>query len=111
MAAKPIPDGYHSLTPYLVVNDGAAALTFYQKAFGATELMRMPGPNGKVMHAEMKVGNSIFMLADEFPEMGFRSAKSFGGSPVGLMIYVPDVDKQWSTALAAGATEKRPLQN
>ena len=82
MTVKAKPDGYHSVTPYLITNDAAAAIEFYKAAFGATELMRLPGPGGKLMHAEIKVGDSPIMLADEFPEMGIRSAKSFGGSPV-----------------------------
>lgn len=103
------PDGYHSITPYLITDDASAAIEFYKAAFGATELMRLPGPGGKVMHAEIKVGDSPVMLADEFPEMGIRSAKSFGGSPVSLMIYTEDVDAMFAQALAAGATEKKPL--
>ena len=89
---KPIPEGYHSVTPYLVVNDAAGAIEFYKKAFGASELMRMPAPGGKVGHAEIEIGDSRIMLADEFPEMGARSARTIGGSPVHLHLYVEDVD-------------------
>lgn len=111
MAVKPIPDGYHSVTAYLVVNDGANAIEFYKKAFGATELMRMLGPDGKVGHAEIKIGDSPIMLADEFPNMGFKSPKTLGGSAVSLMIYLPDVDSRIKQAVAAGATIIRPLQD
>jgi PhnB protein len=111
MAVKPIPEGYHSVTPYLIVNDASAAIDFYKRAFGATEIMRMPGPDGKVGHAEIRIGDSFIMLADEFPTMGARSAKSLGGSPVSIMIYVEDVDSVVKQALAAGAKEIRPLQN
>ena len=106
---KPIPDGYHSVTPYLCVKNAAAALEFYKKAFGATELMRMADPDGTVMHAEMKIGDSPIMLADEFPTMGFRSPLSYGGSPVLVLIYVPDVDAVASQAIAAGAKVLRPV--
>jgi PhnB protein len=109
MTVKVQPDGYHSVTPYLITHDASAAIEFYKTAFGATELMRLPGPGGKVMHAEIKVGDSPIMLADEFPEMGIRSAKSFGGSPVSLMIYTEDVDAMFAQAIAAGATERKPL--
>jgi PhnB protein len=109
MTVKPIPDGYHSVTPYLIVNDAAGAIEFYKTAFGATELMRLPGPGGKVMHAEIKVGDSPIMLADEFPEMDIRGPQTLGGSPVSILIYVEDVDVRFAAALAAGATEKRPL--
>jgi PhnB protein len=111
MAAKPIPDGYHSVTPYLVVQNGAKAIDFYKKAFGATELMRMPGPGGKIMHAELKIGDSPVMLADESPEMGHRSPQSLGGTPVSLLLYVNDVDAQFKQAVTAGATVQRPLRD
>lgn len=111
MAVDPVPAGYHSITPYLIINGAAKALDFYQQAFGATELMRMAGADGKVGHAEIKIGDSIIMLADEHPEMGFRSPKSYGGTPVGLCIYVADVDKRVQTAVAAGATLTRPVQD
>jgi PhnB protein len=107
--AKAIPDGYHSLTPYLIVNGGAKALDFYKKAFGAEELFRMPMPDGRVGHAEMRIGDSIFMLADEFPERGIRAPS--GNPPVQLMIYCDDVDSVWKRSLAAGGTELRPVQN
>ncbi len=111
MSIKPIPDGYHSVTPYLIVKDAADAIEFYKKAFGASELMRVPGPGGAVMHAEIKIGDSIIMLADEFPQMDALGPKTIGGTPVGLMIYVANVDEVFTGALAAGGKEFRPLQN
>lgn len=111
MAVKPIPEGYHSVTPYLVVNGGAQAIDFYKRAFGATELFRMEGPDGKVGHAEIRIGNSPVMLADEYPDMGFRSPRSLGGAGVSLMVYVEDVDSQFRQAIAAGAKELRPVKD
>ena len=111
MPVKPIPEGYHSVTPYLIVSNAARALEFYKDAFGATELMRMDQPGGKVGHAEIQIGDSRIMLADEFPEMGAKSPDSIGGSPVGLMIYVEDVDARFRQAIAAGAKELRPVQD
>ena len=109
MAVNPIPDGYRTVTPYLIVKGAAEALAFYKAAFGAEELCRMPGPEGKVMHAEIQIGDSRIMLADEFPEMGFRGPKSIGGSPVGICLYVEDVDDRFHQAVAAGGTVKKPL--
>jgi PhnB protein len=111
MAVKPIPDGYHAVTPYLVVKGAAQAIEFYKKAFGATELFRMPGPGGQVMHAELQLGDSRIMLADEVPQMNALSPQTIGGSPVGLMLYVPDVDAQAKLAVAAGAVVERPVQD
>jgi PhnB protein len=111
MFVKPIPDGYHTATPYLIVSGAAEAIEFYKKAFGATELFRMTGPNGKIGHAEIRIGNSPIMLADEFPEMGAKSAKSLGGSPMFLMLYVENVDALSAQATAAGAKVVRPVQN
>jgi PhnB protein len=108
---KPVPDGYHSATPYLIVDGAAQALDFYHRAFGARERMRMPGPGGKVGHAEIAIGDSVIMLADEHPEMGARGPRAFGGSPVSLMIYVPDVDATIAAALAAGARLLRPVED
>lgn len=111
MAVNPIPEGYHSVTPYLIVNDCAAAIEFYKRAFGATELFRMDAPGGKIGHAEIKIGNSPIMLADEMPEMGYRSAKAIGSTPVSLMIYVEDVDSVYPQAIAAGGKELKALQD
>ncbi|MFN2491929.1 MAG: VOC family protein [Pyrinomonadaceae bacterium] len=107
---KPIPDGYHSVTPYLIVQGAADAIDFYKKAFGATELFRMDH-QGKIGHAEIRIGNSPIMLADEFPQMGFRSPKSLGGTPVSLMIYVEDVDNTFNQAITAGGVQLKPLQD
>jgi PhnB protein len=107
--AKPIPDGYHSVTPYLIIDGAAAAIDFYKQAFGAVELFRMDGPDGRIGHAEIKIGDSPVMLADEHPEMGYRSPTSLGATPVGLMIYVEDCDAVYNQALAAGAKSFRPL--
>jgi PhnB protein len=106
---KPIPDGYHTVTPYLTVNDGAAAIAFYEKAFGAKETVRMDGPDGKIGHAEILIGDSHVMLADEQPERGTRSPRSIGGSPVTLALYVENVDALVAQAIAAGAKETRPV--
>ena len=111
MAVKPIPDGYHSVTPYLIVNGGPSALEFYKKVFGATEVSRFDGPDGKLAHAEIRIGDSMVMLSDEFGEMGFRGPHSIGGSPVGIMLYVEDCDQMFNRAVAAGATVKKPLED
>jgi PhnB protein len=111
MAVKPIPEGYHSVTPYLIVRGGGDAIEFYTKAFGATELFRFPAPDGKIGHAEIKIGDSPIMLADEYPEMGYKSPQSIGGSPVSLMIYVEDVDTVFNRAVEAGGTVKEAVQD
>jgi PhnB protein len=111
MAAKPIPDGYATATPYLIVKDAARAIDFYKRAFAATEVMRFAHPSGKIGHAEIKIGNSIIMLADEHPDMGYRSPLSLGGTPVSILLYVPDVDARFRQALAAGAKEMRPVKD
>ena len=111
MSAKPIPDGYHTVTPYLVVQNAASAIEFYKKAFGAEELMRLASPDGKIGHAEIKIGDSPIMLADEFPEMGYRGPQALGGSPVSIMLYVEDVDACFNQAIAAGAKVKRPVKD
>jgi PhnB protein len=108
-SSKPIPDGYHNATPYLIVDNAAAAIEFYKTAFGAKELMRMPKPNGKIGHAEIKIGDSPIMLADETPEVGARSPRTIGGSPVSILLYVDDVDTTFSKAVKAGAKVLRPL--
>jgi PhnB protein len=110
---NPIPDGYHSVTPYLSVKGAAKAIEFYKRAFGATELVRMGMPDGRVGHAELQIGDSRIMLADEMPEMSqavARSPASLGGTTFGLNVYLPDVDAQFQRAIEAGATVKRPVQ-
>ena len=104
-----IPDGYPQVTPYLCVDGAAAAIDFYSRVFGATERMRMGGPDGKIGHAELQIGSGLVMLADEFPDMGQRSPKALGGSPVTVSLYVEDVDAVFARALEAGATEVRPV--
>ncbi len=111
MAVKQIPEGYHSVTPYLIIKGATAAIEYYKQAFGAIELMRMPAPGGKIGHAEIKIGDSPIMLADEFPEMGHKSPKTLGGSPVSIMIYVEDVDTVFARAITAGGTEQRPVKD
>ncbi len=106
---KPIPEGYHTATPYLIIKGAADAIEFYKKAFGATELMRMSSPGGKIGHAEIKIGDSVIMLADEAPEMNARSPQSFGGSPISILLYVEDVDAVFNRAVAAGAKVERPV--
>ena len=109
-SSQAVPKGYHSVTPYLAVDDGARAIAFYKAAFGATEVMRMPGPAGKVGHAEIRIGDSRIMLADEYPDMGFRSPKTYGGSPVGLHLYVADScgrSRTSSTAIGPAASRIR----
>ena len=111
MAVNPIPAGYHSVTPYLVVRDAARAIDFYTHAFGAKELFRMEAPGNKIGHAEIKIGDSPVMLADENPERGAKSPDALGGSPVHLMIYVEDVDTVFKRALGAGGKETQPLKD
>ena len=108
---KPIPDGYHTATPYLIVSGAARAIEFYKQAFGATEMMRMAAPDGKVGHAEIKIGDSPIMLADEHPEMGARSPQSIGGSSVSILLYFEDVDAVFNRAVVAGAKVLRPVQD
>jgi PhnB protein len=108
---KPIPEGYHSVTPYLIVKGAAKAIEFYKQAFGATELGRMTAPDGRIGHSEIQIGDSRIMLADEFPEMDARGPESFGGTPVLIHLYVEDVDAVAKQAAAAGAREVRPLQD
>jgi PhnB protein len=108
---KPIPEGYHTATPYMIISGAADAIEFYKKAFGATELFRFPAPGGKIGHAEIKIGDSPIMLADEYPEMGYKGPQSLGGSPVSLMIYVEDVDAIFNQAIAAGASVKEAVSD
>ena len=108
---NPIPEGYPRVTPYLIVDGASAAIDFYSSVLGATERMRMDGPDGKVGHAEIEIGDSVVMLADEYPEMNARSPQSLGGSPVSLMVYVEDVDGVFARAIEAGAKVLRPVEN
>ena len=109
-AAKPIPEGFRTVTPHLVVNGAADAIDFYREALGAEEIMRMPGPKGRLMYAEIRVGDSRIMLADEFPQ-GPRAPKSSGGSPVIIHLFVPDADAAFERAVAAGAKVTMPLED
>lgn len=106
-----IPAGYHTITPYLIVNDAARAIDFYVRAFGATETLRLAGDGGKIGHAEIRVGDSLLMLADEHPDFGALSPRTIGGSPIKLCLYVEDVDAFFARALTAGAKEVRPVQD
>ena len=109
---QPIPPGFHTLTPHLVVKDASNAIEFYKKAFGAEEIRRAPAPDGKsLMHAELQIGDSRLMLVDEFPEMDCRGPKSIGGTPVTIHMFVEDVDAAFSNAVAAGAEVKMPLDD
>lgn len=110
MPVKPIPDGYPAVTPYLIVAGAARAIDFYKHAFGATETMRLDGPNG-LAHAEIRIGGSVVMLADESPEMGYKGPRSYGGTSVSLMLYVDAVDATFQRALDAGATQQRAVQD
>jgi PhnB protein len=106
---KPIPVGYQNVTPYLIVKGAAAAIDFYKNAFGATEIMRMPMPDGRVGHAELRIGDSVLMLADEFPEAEAMSPSTLGGTTVGLMIYVDDADIIFNKAISMGGKVKKPM--
>lgn len=110
MSVKPIPDGYHSVTPYLIINGAVPALEFYKKVFGAAEVLRFDGPRGTIAHAEIKIGDSIVMLSDEYAEIGFLGPQA-SGSPVGIMLYVPDADAMFTRAVEAGATVKKAMQD
>jgi PhnB protein len=107
-AVSYIPDGYHTVTPHLAVRNAAKAIEFYAKAFGAEELFRMPGPGGVIMHAEVRIGDSTVMLGEEDPGRGATSPQTIGGSPVGLLIYVKDVDASFARAEKAGCTVQMP---
>ncbi|MFD7834683.1 VOC family protein [Streptomyces sp. NPDC059761] len=111
MAVNPIPEGYPRVTPYLCADGAAAAIDFYVSVLGATERMRMPAPGGRIGHAELQLGNSVIMLADEYPDIDFRSPKAIGGTPVTLHVYVDDVDAVFAKALSLGATERSPVKN
>jgi PhnB protein len=111
MSVKPIPEGYHTLTPYLTVRDAPRAIEFYKQAFGAKERGVMKDPSGRVMHAELMIGDSIIMLADEFPQMGVVSPEAIGGSASGLHIYVEDVDSAFDRAVKAGGITEMPVMD
>lgn len=108
---KPVPDGYPQITPYLCVDGASAAIEFYKEVFGAAERMRLDGPDGKVGHAELTIGDSLIMLSDEYPELNVLGPKTVGGTPVTISVYVEDVDATFDRALKAGATTLRELQN
>ena len=111
MAVSPVPAGYHNLVPYLSIDGAAAAIDFYCKVLGGTVSMRLDGPDGRIGHAELKFGDSTIMLADYCPEVGNKSPSALGGSPVCLLLYVPDVDAVFKQALAAGAQETRAVKD
>jgi PhnB protein len=111
MSVKPIPDGYHTITPHLTIRDAARAIEFYKAAFGAEQRGVMKGPDGKIMHAELKIGDSIIMLSDEFPEMGAVSPQTLGGSSTGLHIYLDNVDSAFDKAVKAGAQVEMPVMD
>lgn len=108
MAVKAIPEGYHSLTPYLVCKGAAQAIEFYKQAFGAVETVRMPGPGGQIMHAEVKIGNSMLMLSDENPQQGALSPQTIGGTGTSVMLYTDDVDAVFNRAVGAGSKTEVP---
>ncbi|HEX2295889.1 MAG TPA: VOC family protein [Actinomycetota bacterium] len=107
----PLPDNYPQISPYLHVDGAAEAIAFYERVFGAAERMRMPDPNGKIGHAELVLGDSVIMLADEYPDMGIRGPSAYGGSPVTISVYVEDVDEVFQRALDGGAKTIRELEN
>jgi len=109
MTAKAIPDGYRTATPYLIVKGAGEAIEFYKRAFGATEMLRMADPQGRVGHAEIKIGDSVIMLADEHPAMGYRGPRSLGGSSVSILLYLEDVDGVFERAVKAGAKVQRAV--
>lgn len=111
MTVQPIPDGYPRVIPYLSIDGASAAIDFYIEVFGAKERVRMPGPDGKVGHAELEIGESVVMLADVFPDMGNQTPAALGGTPVTVMVYVEDVDTVFDRAIRAGATEDRKVEN
>ena len=111
MAVNPIPEGYHSLTPYLTVENAAEAIEFYKRAFGAKERMRMPTPDGRIAHAELDIGDSVVMLSDPFPNSSHKSPKELGGTSAGIFMYVEDVDAVVQDAIDAGATVTMPIED
>ena len=111
MATPAIPEGYRTATPYLIVQGAADAIEFYKRAFGATEMLRMADPQGRVGHAEIRIGDSVIMLADEHPGMGYRAPRSLGGSSVSILLYLEEVDAVFERATRAGAKVLRPVAN
>jgi len=111
MNAKPIPDGHHTVTPYLALKNGVKAVEFYKKAFGATELSKLITPDGRLGHAEIQLGDSIIMMSDEFPEFGGKAPDTLGGTPVNIHLYVEDVDSFFKKAVAAGAKERKAVKD
>ena len=109
MAVKPVPDGYHTVTPYLIINGAAQAIDYYRNAFGASELLRMPDPQGRIAHAELRIGDSVIMLADEHHEMGYRAPRTLGGTSVSILLYLVDVDTVFARAISAGGKSLRPV--
>jgi len=109
MATKAIPEGYSTATPYLIIKGAAEAIEFYKRAFGATEMLRMADPQGRVGHAEFRIGDSVIMLADEHPAMGYRGPRALGGSSVSILLYLDDVDTVFERAVKAGAKALRPV--
>jgi PhnB protein len=104
MAVQPVPEGYHTITPYLAVENAPEAIDFYKRAFGAKERVRMPGPGGSVMHAELEIGDSVVMLSDPFPQASTKPPKELGGTSVSIMTYVDNIDSLYKQAIDAGAT-------
>ena len=111
MSVRAIPEGYSSVTPYLIVRGAAQALDYYKMAFDAEELMRFPGPDGRIMHAEIQIGDARVMVADESPEMGHKSPATLGGNATGLMLYVTDVDDTFQRAISAGGKVMQPVKD
>jgi PhnB protein len=110
-SVRPVPEGYHTVTPYLIIRGASAAIEFYQRAFGATEVLRLDAPDGSIAHAEIRIGDSIIMLGEENDQWQCHGPQKLGGTPVGLMLYVFDADAVYNQAIAAGATVLRPIQN
>ena len=111
MNVKPIPAGHHTVTPYLVIKNGVKAMDFYKAAFGATEIFKLVMPDGRLGHGEIRVGDSVIMMSDEFPEYGGKSPQTLGGSPVNIHLYVEDVDAFFKKAVGAGAIERKPVKD
>lgn len=111
MAVKSVPEGYHTATPYIIVDDPVTAIEFYKRAFGAEEIVRLTSPDGAIAHAEIKIGDSVIMIGGEYPNMGYVSPKKLNGHAMSLMLYVDDVDGRFQQALTAGATEAKPVKD